>query len=180
MKQSFKATICSMACALTSLAVFVSCGNNDDAIDPNDVESVNVKYSLNLSQTWFDFYDIKVTYFDESGQQQSMFVNEEWGYGFSVRPQIAPRNYVFTVVAIPKEVHPEFDREQYVLSQDIQGNFWGVRYDGSIYRELWSDLHPYELSNNDILTLNASGFKDYFEKGSRNLMNFTKSFDGKY
>lgn len=179
MKKTLRTTIGLALSVLAFMALVASCDNLDDG-DPNDVKSVNVEYSLNLGHVWFDFYDIKVTYYDEKGQEQSIMVNEAWSYGFSVKPKKAPSNYVFTVVAIPKTDHPEFDQSQYILSEDIKGRFWGVRYDGSIYKELWSDLHPYEMSNNDVTTLSASGFKDYFEKGSRNLMNFTKSFDGKY
>ncbi|MDE5870350.1 MAG: hypothetical protein K2H22_00170 [Muribaculaceae bacterium] len=181
-----KTTIKLMAMMLGIFAVAfgtTSCDKINDALeehDPNDVKSVNVEYSMDLSQTWFEFYDITVTYYDENGKEHSQTVTEKWEYGFSVKPNKAPKNYVFTVVATPKKEHPEFDKAQYILSEDIQAKFYGIRYNGSIYQELWSDLHPVTLTWTDIYTFNESQMESYFVTGARNLASFTHSFDGDY
>ena len=155
-----------------------SCGEEDH--DPLDVKSVNAEYSLELSQTWYEFFDIDVTYCDQAGKKNTIRVNEKWNYSFSVKPKDAPQNYVFIVVATPKAEHPEITGSQYVLSENIEGKFYGIRYDGSTYKELWSDLHPYTLTETDVLTFSASQFKDYLEGGARKLIDFNKSFDGNY
>ena len=176
-----KTSIKIMAMMLSIIAVAfgtASCGENDN--DPLDVKSVNVEYSLELGQTWYDFYDIDVTYYDQAGKENTLRVTEKWSYGFSVKPNVAPRNYRFTVVATPKNVLPKINGDQYVLSENIVGKFYGIRYDGSTYQELWSDLHPYTLTETDVLTFSADQFKDYLEGGSRKLMDFNKTFDGKY
>ena len=170
-----------MAMMLSMIAVAfgtTSCGEEDN--DPLDVKSVNAEYSLELSQLWFDFYDIDVTYYDQAGKENTVRVTEKWSYGFSVKPKDAPRNYKFTVVATPKKEHPEINGSQYVLSENIVGEFYGIRYDGSTYKELWSDLSPYTVTEADVLTFSSAQFKDYLDGGSRKLMDFTKTFDGNY
>lgn len=165
---------------LSIVAAFAmtSCGEEDH--DPLDVKSVNAEYSLELSESWYEFYDIDVTYYDQTGKKNTLRVTENWNYGFSVKPKDAPKNYVFTVVATPKTELPEITGSQYVLSENIEGKFYGIRYDGSTYNELWSDLHPYTLTETDVLTFSASQFKDYLEGGARKLIDFSKTFDGKY
>ena len=167
---------------MLSIAAFLfattSCGEADN--DPLDVKSVNAEYSIELNEIWYEFYDIDVTYCDQTGKKNTLRITENWNYSFSVKPKDAPQNYVFNVVATPKSGHPEITASQYVLSEDIVGKFYGIRYDGSTYQELWSDLHPYTLTEKDALTFSASQFKDYLDGGARKLMDFNKTFDGKY
>lgn len=168
---------------LGACGLMTSCDKVDDILDthePTDVKSVNVEYSMDLSQTWFDFYDITITYYDEKGQEKSLTVTEKWEYSFSVKPANAPKNYVFTVVATPKKEHPEIDKPQYILSENIQAKFYGIRYDGSIYKDLWSDLCAIDRTWTDIYTLSESQMKDFLARGTRNVSNFTHSFDGRY
>lgn len=155
-----------------------SCGEGDN--DPLDVKSVNVEYSIELSTTWYEFYDIDVTYYDKAGKNNTIRVTENWNYSFSVKPKDAPSAYVFVVVATPKTDIPEISGSQYVFSENIVGKFYGIRYDGSTYQELWSDLHPYTLTETDVLTFSAAQLNDYLDGGARKLMDFSKSFDGKY
>lgn len=159
---------------------FAACDSDDSDKDPLAVKSVNAEYSAKLNPTWFEFYDIKVTWLDDKGQTHSADITDGWNYGFSVKPEVAPKNYLFSVTATPKTATPELTESQYVLTCEIEGNFFGVRYNGETYRELWSDLHPYNLQNNDVYTFSQSQFKDYLEGGVRNLMNFKKTFDGRY
>ena len=168
---------------LGACGMMTSCDKVDDILDthdPNDVKSVNVEYSMDLSQTWFDFYDITVTYYDDKGKEHSLPVTEKWDYSFSVKPDKAPKNYVFTVVATPKKEHPEIDKPQYILSENISAKFYGIRYDGSIYKNLASDLNASDITWTDIYTLSTSQMKDFLKAGGRNISNFTHSFDGRY
>lgn len=168
-----------MLCIIMTAFGMVSCGETEDN-DPLAIKSINVEYNLNLSQNWFDFYDVVVTYLDENGQSKSLTVTEKWNFGFSMSPNNAPRNYAFSVVATPKKDHPEINDAQYILSQEIDADFFCYRYDGTVFKELSSDLCAQKLTSNDVLTFSGSQFKDYLESGSRNLMSFSKSWDGKY
>ncbi len=176
--KELKSILAMLMCALGLSLGMSSCDNNDD--DPLAIKSINVEYSLNLNQTWFDFFDIDVTYSDQAGQSHTVRVTKEWNYGFSVSPKIAPKNYVFTVLASPKAEHPAIQDGQYTLATDIKGDFFSYRYNGEIFKELSSDLHPYTLTNTQVQTFSASQFKDYFEDGRKTLMNFAKNWDGKY
>lgn len=178
MKNSIK-FIAVIVISMATLVGFASC-DKDDNSDPLAIKSINVEYTLDLNQTWFDYFDIAVTYFDDKGKQNTLTVTEKWSYKFSVSPKVAPKNYLYTVVATPKNNLPEIVGTQYILSTDIVGDFFCYRYDGSVFKELSSDLHPFQLTNTDVLTFSAEQFKDYLEGGSRTLMNFTKSWDGKY
>lgn len=163
---------------LGAFGLMTSCDKVDDILDthePTDVKSVNVEYSMDLSQTWFDFYDITVTYYDEKGKEQSLNVTEKWEYSFSVKPDKAPKNYVFTVLASPKKELPEIDKPQYILSENIHVQFYAIRYDGSIVKELSSDLMQIDRTWNDIYTLSDSRMKDFLLGGRRNLAQFSHS-----
>jgi len=156
-----------------------SCEELENALaDPNDLKSVNVEYSLKLCQTWYDYYDIRVTYYDEKGDPHTVTVTDSWEYSFSVRPKDAPGNYVFNVLAVPKKEHPEFDQLQYILSEDIEGHFYGIKYDGSIFNSY--GLYKSDRIEDSIFTMNPDQFERYFKGGQRNLMNFTNSFKASY
>lgn len=159
-----------------------SCDKVNDFLeehDPNDVKSVNVEYSMELSQTWFDYFDIDVTYYDEKGQPNTLRVTEKWNYSFSVKPKNAPHNYVFTVVATPKSQYPEIDGNQYIFSQDIQARYYTVRYDGSIPTgQTWRDECEDIRTENDIVIMRPDELETSLRGGSRKLMNFTKTISG--
>lgn len=177
--RNYLKALCMLAVVVCLGGVISSCGENEDH-DPNDVKSVNVEYSVDLGNTWFDYYDIVVTYYDANGKEKSETITEKWEYGFSVKPEKAPKSYVMKVVGTPKQNLPALDKLQYVLSENIQAKFYGVRYDGSVYKELWSDLHPVDLTWNDTYTLSDSQMKDFLDGGVRTLADFTHSFDGDY
>ena len=159
------------ACGMMS-----SCDKVDDILethDPNDVKSVNVEYSMDLSQTWFDFYDITVTYYDEKGKEQSLTVTEKWEYSFSVKPDKAPKNYVFSVVATPKKEHPEIDKPQYIMSENIHAKFYAIRYDGSIVT--YGDLCKVDQNLTNTDTIADWLLEKRLEQGARNVFSFTHS-----
>lgn len=166
---------------LGACGLMTSCDKVDDILDthePTDVKSVNVEYSMDLSQTWFDFFDITVTYYDEKGQEQSLTVTEKWEYSFSVKPANAPNNYVFTVVATPKKNHPEVDKPQYIMSENIHAKFYAIRYDGSIVDT--GDLHQRDLNLTNTNTQEDWQLKNRLKEGARNVFKFTHSIKGSY
>lgn len=178
-KTIFKILAAAFCVAFMSVG-FASCVSDDDP-DPLAIKSVNVEYNLNLSQTYYDFYDITVKYLDELSQKHEIKVTEAWKYSFSVCPKVAPKNYYFVVTATPKAVHPDFDQDRYVLTPDVQGNFFCYRNNGELFAELSSDYYWYTLTNTDVYIFTAEQFKDYFKASSfRTLMLFEKTVDGKY
>lgn len=160
-------------------AVMTACDSSDspDGDGPGSITSVNVEYSMDLSPTWFDFYDIVVTYCDQHGETNHETVTEKWSYSFSVAPVDAPDNYLFTVVAVPKDDRPELYEARYVLSDDIEGKFFCYRNDGTINNSSTSGMNAYTVTDKNTLTLTAEEFEDYLNQGGRSLMQFRKSWN---
>lgn len=175
--------IASMLAVLAITLGTSSCEKIDDlTADPKDIKSINAVYTADLSQTWFDYFDIMVTYYDEAGQPQTLQIFERWSYSISLPPKKAPHNYAFTVTASPKENHPGLENVTPItFSRDIKAEFFAYRYDGSIVKELASQLCAYTLSDTQTYTYTRdSEFKNFFNNGRRTLLNFTKSWDGGY
>lgn len=181
-----KTSIKLMAMVLSIFAIAfgtTSCDKVDEFMedhDPQDVKSVNVEYSMDLSQTWFDYFDIDVTYYDEKGKPNTLRVTEKWSYGFSVKPKEAPRNYVFTVVATPKSQYPEIDGNQYIFSEDIKARYYTVLYDGSIPQWLGSEKSEYIMNATDVTIMRPDELETALTRGTRNLMNFSKTISGQF
>lgn len=168
--------LASMIVFFGACGLMTSCDKVDDILDthePTDVKSVNVEYSMDLSQSWFEFFDITVTYYDEKGQEQSLTVTEKWEYSFSVKPANAPKNYVFTVVATPKKEHPEIDKPQYILSENIHAKFYAIRYDGSIVAS--GDLHQVNKDWTYTDTISDTILRSRLTRGADNVFGFTLS-----
>lgn len=182
MKKSFFLT--GMLFALVAIAAgFSSCSKVDEwTADPNDVKSINAIYSVELSQTWYDYYDVMVTYYDEKAQPQTLQIYSRWDYSISLPPKKAPRNFVLTVTATPKENNPGFEnRLPIIFSQNISAEFYAVRYDGSIYKELSHDITPVHYTSTETRSLTSEQqFKEFFNRGPKTLFKFTKSWDGTY
>lgn len=182
MKSYFK-ILTLITCMLGFGVMMTSCDDRKDGPEENhsnDVESINAAYSLDLNETWFEFYDITLYYYDGEGVYNKLIVTNKWEYSFSISPDQIAKNYIFEVLATPKKHLPEIDKEQYILSENIQINFYGKRYDGSIFEDTKSDLNPVTNTWTDTYTFSNSQMKDFINAGTRFILSFSHSFDNNH
>ena len=162
---------------------FASCNSEDD-LDPMAIKSINAEYSVKLNQLWFDYYDIQIQYRDERGELSSFALTdpEEWSYSFSLKPEKAPQRYSFKVLATPRKDYPAIDNNmKYVFEKDIVYEFYSIRNNGEVYKELHGDLYPFSGSVND--DENCKGSELSTRMGSDHmytLCGFDRTWDGKY
>lgn len=162
---------------------FVSCNSEDD-LDPMAIKSINAEYSVKLNQLWFDYYDIEIQYRDERGELSSFALTDPkgWSYSFSLKPEKAPQRYCFKVLATPKKDYPDIDNNsRYVFEKDITCEFYSLRNNGEVYKELSSDLAPYSGSVNDDESFNGSELLTIMRSNhTYTLCGFDRTWDGKY
>lgn len=108
-----------MAALLTVFAMMfaftlTSCGD-DDGPDPDpqpvSTESIELYYSLDLDQTWWDFFDIEVTYTTADGKVVTTTPERNWNYVASAKYDEAPATCKFMVRATPKASQPAIDED---------------------------------------------------------------------
>lgn len=175
-------TLILLAFMLVYGVIMTSCDDRNDGLeenDTNDVESINAAFSMDLSQTWFDLYNITVYYFDENGNENKQVVTNKWEYCFSFNHDMATRKFLFEVLATPKKPLPEIDKEQYILSENIQAKFFGIGHNGSTYELLKPDLNPVSNTWSDTYTFSKSQMTDFITAGTRFIASYTYTYDGK-
>lgn len=172
------------AIILLGLTQALSSCDSDNGIDPLAIKSINVDYSVTLNQLTFDFYDVEVRYRNERGEAITFNLTEPkiWAYSFSLPPEKAPRDYAFIVTLTPKKDHPEIESGQrYVFEKDIKCEFYSLRNNGEIFRELSSDLHPVNISASGDDTYSSDNLWTAMTSGhTRHLVDFHVQWDGKY
>lgn len=108
-KMSALLTVFAMMFAFT----LTSCGDDDPEPEPKPEPSaptrIGVNYKLELADTWWDFYNIEVTYTTVEGQEVTTTVTKGWEYSASAKFDEAATNYHFKATAVPKEHLPNLD-----------------------------------------------------------------------
>lgn len=135
MKQSLSKTFLA-ALTLASAASLISCGGNDKKDEPvvpaPTYSEIVVTYSLSLSEAYYDFWDIQVTYTGMGGITHTEEVTLDWemSYHYSPDDEIA-QEFVFDVKGLPKAEVPEVDPDEvYALSKTVKFVAYGKRTDG--------------------------------------------------
>lgn len=86
------------------------------------------------------------------------------------------------MLASPKKDHPAIDNNmKHVLQKDIICEFYAMRNDGEIFKELHSDLYPYSGSVNGDEIFKGSELST--RMGSDHtyaICGFDRTWDGKY
>ena len=172
------------AIILFGLTPALSSCDSDDDIDPMAIKSINVDYSVTLNQLTFDFYDVEVSYRNERGEAITFNLTEPktWAYSFSLPPERATRDYAFIVTLTPKKDHAEIENGQrYVFEKDIKCEFYSLRNNGELFRELSSDLAPVSMSASGDDVYTSDNLSTAMTSGSaRHLVDFHVQWDGKY
>ncbi len=147
-----------------------ACGDDEPEPDPqptNQVTTVKTDFSVSLSEAWFDYFDIEVTY-TAAALPTTQTLTTNWDYVANYKAAEAPATFVCTVIAKPKANMPAIDPDAtYLLSVDIQASVLGLKNDGT------SDAdYGYRGSNSSSQTLNASGMERYIAS-EHHLLDFT-------
>ena len=162
-----------MCLAMTASGIsFTSCSDDDDeeVVAPvQKLSTLKADYSISLSDDWFKFFDIEVTYTSTSGVKNlTLTENKTFSEEFAYTSE--PKEYVCKVVAKPKANAPTINPEAtYVLKQNIQANVSGYYQDGSQDKN-----YGYYGSNSGSYETGAQGLQKYME-GEHKLLNFSYS-----
>lgn len=128
--------------AIIFTSALISCGDDDDDKAPIPVDTtayVEIEYDVDLSRTWYDYFDIEVTYTDVTGQIITTPLTRDWEYTKRVQLESAPKTLTMTVTAKPKSndtapvatqsVTFERDCSMSVEGYDARGNKTSLQYE---------------------------------------------------
>lgn len=105
-----------MVFAMATSFTLTSCGDDDD--DPklpdtpttdNSIATIEIDYSVNLAQTYFDFFDVTVEYTDKNGKNITETITANWSHSGSMAYKDAPETFICNVTATPKANMPEIE-----------------------------------------------------------------------
>jgi hypothetical protein len=152
--KAFVAVLAMMMCVS-----FTACGgddDDDDPVDPNAVAKVEVGYTVTLSQAWYDYFDITVTYTGVDGSENTQTITENFTYKKSIEVGKALDVAAIQVVANPKSSYPAInDNDKYELKDQVTVQFYGYNASGSAV--------SYGNNQNSSTTMEfeADGLKNY-------------------
>lgn len=88
-----------------------SCNDDDDEIYHTDTTqyTAGVMYSINLSDTWYTFFDITATYTDLAGKTHTETITANKDIKLLDSFSTISKSYSFNMVAKPKATAPSFD-----------------------------------------------------------------------
>lgn len=103
----FSAMMAMLAIALSS--TLTSCGDDDDPVDddPRATLKIKITYSVDLADTWYQFYNVEMTSTSASGKSETAVIQEDQEKNITFSLNEAPDKVVLTVIAKPKTNHPE-------------------------------------------------------------------------
>lgn len=112
-----------LVCSVT----FSAC--SDDELD-NGLETIKVEYLVSLSENWYKFFDIEVTY-TSVGNVETMELTNDWAFNFEIPYSAEPEEFVCYVVATPKTNVPEIvSTETYIMEEKIKALVTGILRNG--------------------------------------------------
>ncbi len=113
-KNFFRALV--MFMTIGSTLLFTACGddNNDEPTPPTPptpdykYSEVTVNYSLDLSEDYYNLWDIQVTYTTYGGEIKTEIVDRDWVMEYTYNQgDDMPGEFVFNVVGVAKNPLPE-------------------------------------------------------------------------
>ena len=127
-KSLLKATVlclAMMACCVT----FSACSsdeNEPETIITNELTTIKAEYSVSLSEDWYRFFDIEVTYTSETGVK-TILLTEDWNFDMNIPYTAGPDEFVCQVTAKPKADMPAIEENaSYLLEENIQVKVNGI------------------------------------------------------
>lgn len=127
-----KAVFLCMVMVVLGLSL-TACGDDESEEVVVEHETIKVSYAVSLSEDWYKYFDIEVSYTGE-GAVESKTLDMDWKMNISIPASAEPDKYVFSVAAKPKAVTPELDPtvETYELSSSYSFNVSAINTDGTV------------------------------------------------
>lgn len=164
MEKLFKHLSVFMTLLLLSMSsVLASCGDDDEGPGSGEqsqtVSSVKVSYSVSLSDNWYKYFNIELSFTNSTGKTTvetlDMDKNMEVTYKFSESPD----KIGLKVVAKPKANRPDVeDGVTYQLNKDICLTVLGVASNGSGYAFMFSEPKSSSMSSG------GDAFRNFLDK----------------
>lgn len=137
----FKTAVLCLA-MLAGCISFASCSEDDDATieeDTNKLENVKIDYSIDLTENWFKYFDIELSY-NIGAEEKTMVLTEDWDCSITI-PYTGETNYYCNVIAKPKAEVPAFDADStYLFGKESHARVTGILKDGSVDSNFSSSL----------------------------------------
>lgn len=152
--------------AAMSVAMFVTaCGDDED--EPQNpgsttqaVATYKVVSDITLSNDYYTFYDVNITYTESDGSEKTVTVSDDFAKTFTFDAASAPAKVVLKAYATPKSGYPEIDPEQtYTLESTTNFTLYRLGSDG---KQLSVDMLP----NHKKMTVIGSKLKENLDKGN--------------
>lgn len=161
MKSNFLSVSMLSLLMLLSGAALTSCG--DEADEPGNgseqtpstgdsdqssaYQRIGMTYEIELSDAWWDFFDIEVTYTAADGELKTETIEKGWSYSGSIAYAEVPDKMVFRSKAIPKAQHPAIDENTtYALDRRSAFHIYGLDADNKVVATLSTRSSSVSLS----------------------------------
>lgn len=168
-KSLLKATVLCLAMMACSIN-FSACSSDENepgTIITNELTTIEATYSVSLSDDWYRFFDIEVTYTSETGVK-TILLTEDWNFDMNIPYTAEPDEFVCQVTARPKADMPAIEENaSYLLEENIQVRVNGILEDGTMSSE-----YGYSGNRSGTETKSSEGMKKYVT-GEHSLMKFT-------
>ena len=122
-----------MLAMLLSLPMLTACGDDEPGDSDAKLQTVSIKYSLKLSQAWFDYFSIEAEYIDQDGVKKTAVLTENWNYTAEIPAAKTVEAYYCHIVAKPKTAAPKKDEpvETFTFSKEGNATVAKIYDDGS-------------------------------------------------
>lgn len=122
-----------MLAMLLSLPMLTACGDDEPGDSDAKLQTVSIKYSLKLSQAWFDYFSIEAEYIDQDGVKKTAVLTENWNYTAEIPAAKTVEAYYCHIVAKPKASAPKKDEpvETFTFSKEGNATVAKIYDDGS-------------------------------------------------
>ena len=128
----------SLFAALSLLAMsslLTACGGDDDSESDKpsqSVSSVQVSYSVSLSDTWYKYFNVELSYTASPGETKVDTLDMDKNLNVTYKFSESPGKVSLKIVAKPKADHPDVeDGVTYPIDKDITLKVVGVASNGS-------------------------------------------------
>lgn len=166
-KSLFKITVLCLVMIVGCINLTACSDSEDEPEVTNELTTIKTEFSVSLSNDWYKYFDIEVTYTSETGEK-TITLTQDWMYENNIPYSAEPDEIICKVVAKPKANTPAIEADaNYLLEEKIRAEVSGILKDGTV------DSH-YGLigSRTGKDEMNSTGMEKYI-KGEHRLLSFS-------
>ncbi len=132
MKKLVSFKISALVIAMFACCMTFSACSDDDPEPSNGLENIKVEYLVSLSENWYKYFDIEVTY-TGVGSVERLELTNDWAFNFEIPYSAEPEEFACNVIATPKADAPAIvSTETYLMVEDIKAQVSGIKQNGEI------------------------------------------------